>query len=137
MLRDKAEIARLWMAGMNEHGLPPLDLCHEQIEIVNVKEFMVQGTYSGHPGVRRWAVENFDVLSEARFDLEEVIDTGDGETLVTVQRAVGQSAHSGLEIDLSWAALWIIRDGTIVRITGYRNKAEAMTAVEERECRPS
>jgi uncharacterized protein len=129
MSRENVEVARLWLAGLNEQGMPPLDLCDDRIEIGNVAQFLVQGPYHGHAGVRQWVADAFDVISNRRFELDEAIDTGDGETVVTVQRALGHSSHTGLELELPWAAVWTIRDGKVVRIQGYASKAKALEAV--------
>jgi ketosteroid isomerase-like protein len=133
MSRENVEIVRRWMEGLNQEGVPPLDLCDEQIQIGNVKEFVVQGPYHGHAGVREWVTDAFDVISDRRFELEEAIDGGDGETVVTVQRALGHSTHTGLKFDLSWAAVWTIRSGKVVHIQGYLTKGAALEAVRLRE----
>src|SRR5918999_1399767 len=111
MSRENVELVRLWMEGLSEKGMPPLDLCDEQIEIGNVKEFVVQGPYHGHAGVRQGVADAFDVANDRRFELDEAIDAGDGETVVSVQRAIGHSSNTGLEFDLRWAAVWTIRGG--------------------------
>ncbi len=116
------------MQGLDEDGLPPLDLCHEQIEIGNVEEFMMQGPYHGHAGIRQWVADGFDVLDGRRFALDETIDAGDGETVVSVQRALGRSTHTGLDFELRWAAVWTIRDEKVVRIQGYVGKTRALAA---------
>jgi ketosteroid isomerase-like protein len=94
---------------------------------------VVQGPYHGHAGVREWVSDAFDVINDRRFELEEAIDSGDGETVVTVQRALGHSTHTGLKFDLSWAAVWTIRSGKVVRIQGYLTKGAALEAVGLRE----
>ncbi len=63
-----------------------------------------------------------------RVEVEEALDGGDGETVVTVQRVRGQSSHTGLELDLRWAAVWTVRAGKVVRIQGYAGKRTALQA---------
>ena len=133
MSRENVDVVHRWIGGLDEEGLPPLDLCDERIEIGNVAEFVVQGPYYGHEGVRRWVTEAFDVVSERRFQLEEAIDMGDGETVVSVQRALGHSPHTGLPFDLPWAAVWTIRGGKAARIQGYVSKRAALEAVGQPE----
>ncbi|MDQ3469751.1 MAG: nuclear transport factor 2 family protein [Actinomycetota bacterium] len=113
--------------------MPRLELCDEHIEIRNVEEFLVQGPYHGHDGVRRWFAEAFDVISDPRFELDEVIDGGDGETIVTVQRVLGHSGHTGLELHLRWALVWTIRGGKVAFIQGYAGRREALKAAGLRE----
>ena len=129
MSRENVEVVRLWIQGLSEAGSPPLDLCDEQIEIGNVEEFVVQGPYHGHDGVRQWATDAFDVVVDRRFELNEAIDAGDGETVISVQRALGHSSHTGLKFDLKWVGVWTIRGGKVVRIQGYASKAQALEAV--------
>ena len=128
MSGGSSEIMRRWFDGLNRDGVPPLELCHEDIEIANVEEFIVQGPYHGHDGVRRWVTEAFDVVDDLRFALDEVVDAGDGEHFVTVQRAVGLSRHTGLEFNLRWAAAWTVREGKVARIHGYLRRRDALAA---------
>ncbi len=90
---------------------------------------MVQGPYNGHTGLRRWVTDAFDVIEDRRFELDEIIDAGDEETVVSVQRALGRASHTGLEVSLRWAAVWTIRGGKAARIQGYATKAQALNAV--------
>ena len=114
---------------MNEPGLAStLALSHEHIEIGNVKEFVVQGAWHGHAGVLQWLDDAFDVIADRKFEIDEVIDGDDGETVVTVQRATGVSTHTGLAFDLQWAAVWTIHDGKVQRVQGYATKAQALRA---------
>ena len=133
MSEEHLQVVRLWMKGLSDDGLPPLDLCDERIEIGNVAEFMVQGPYHGHAGVRRWVTDAFDVLGDRRFELVEVIDAGNGETVVSVQRAIGRSSHTGLELNLRWAAVWTIRGGKVAHVQGYVGKTAALEAAGLRE----
>ena len=36
--------------------------------------------------------------------------------------------HTGLDLDLPWAAVWTIKDGKALRSHGYMTKAEALKA---------
>ncbi len=129
MSQDNEEVIRLWWAGFNEHGVAPIDLCAERIELKNPPEFPQPGPYQGHAGMRQWAAETFDTVDEPRVEVEEVIETGDGETVVMVLRAVGRWKHMDMDADIPWAAVGIIRDGKLVSGQGYMSKAEALEAV--------
>jgi ketosteroid isomerase-like protein len=128
MATDNAELVRLWWAGLNEHGLPPLELCDERIEIRMFEGFPIQGPYHGHDGVRRYVRDTYDVIDELRVVLDEVVDAGDGETVVTAQRARGRASHTQLEVDYPWAVVWTVRGGKVVRARGHASKAEALEA---------
>lgn len=121
-------MARRWVEGLNDEARPTLEVSDAQIEIGNVKEFVVQGPWHGHAGVRQWLDDAFDVIADRRFEVDELIDCEDGETVVTVQRATGMSTHTGLAFDLQWAAVWKIRAGRVVHVQGYATKAQALRA---------
>lgn len=120
---------RGWLEGVNEPGLAPaLALSHDDIEIGNLPEFVVQGPYHGHAGVHTWFEDSFDVVVDRRMELEDITELDDGETVVTIQRVTGTSTHTGLAFDLRWAAVWKIRDGKVERIQGYATKGRALKA---------
>ena len=79
-------------------------------EIRNPPEFPVRGPYIGHDGARQWATEGWEVFSELHHQVEEIIEVGDGETLVSVQRTTGRMRYTDLKVDLQWAAIWSLRD---------------------------
>lgn len=122
------EFVRRWWATFHEDGLPSLDLCDEQIEISNPPQFPVRGTYRGHEGVRRWREDAFDVFDDLRVEVEDVIDAGDGETVVMMLRIAGVASHTRIPIDETWAAVWKIRDGKLVQAQGYISRREALRA---------
>ena len=51
MSHEGVEVARRWWAGFNDHGLPTLAVCDEEIEIGNVKH---RGPPSGRSETERW-----------------------------------------------------------------------------------
>jgi ketosteroid isomerase-like protein len=103
-----------------------LDLCDEEIEIRNVEGSATASGYSGHAGVRQWAVEVWEVFSELRHEVIEIVEAPDGETVVSVQRTRGRMRHSGLEADYTWAGLWKIRDGKIRSAEGFSSRRKAL-----------
>lgn len=129
-----ADVVRGWLEGVNEPGLAPtLELSHEHIEIGNLPEFVIQGPYRGHAGVKKWFDEAFDVVADRRMEVEDLTDLDDGETIVTVQLVSGTSTHTGLGFDLRWAAVWKVRDGKVDRVQGFATKGQAMKAAGARK----
>ena len=123
------EIVRRWWEGFNEDGMPPLVLCDEEIEIRNPPDFPVRGLFQGHDGVRRWRDQVFDIFDDGRVEPEDIVDVhGDGTTVLMLLRATGTASHTELKIDYEWAAVWMIRDGKVLRAQGYLNRAEALEA---------
>ena len=80
----------------------------------------------GHKEVRR----GFDEYHEAweRLDLrpEEIIDTGD-ELIVFVHEAA-RGRESGVVVETDTAMVSTLRDGLIVRVRGFMDRAEALEA---------
>jgi uncharacterized protein len=122
------EVVRRWWKGFHEDGMPPLDLCDAQVEISNPPEFPVRGTYRGHEGVRQWRTDAFDVIDELEVETEKLIDVGDGETVVMLLRLRGLASHTRIPIDETWAAVWTIRNGKLLRAQGYISRRAAMRA---------
>jgi ketosteroid isomerase-like protein len=71
----------------------------------------------------------FEVIDEPRIELVEIIDAKDGETVVTVQRALGRMRHTQLEADFRWATVWTVKAGNVLRAQEYATKAEGLEAV--------
>ena len=137
MSEENVEIVRRWWAALNKDGTPPLELCDERIEISNPASFPNRGPYRGHNGVHEWMVDTWEVIDEPHHEVEEVIDVGDGETVVSVQRTTGRMSHSQLNVDLQseegrqgaqWAAVWTISGGRALSAQGYMTRAEALEA---------
>ena len=123
------EIVRRWWEGFNENGMPPLALCDEGIEIRNPPDFPVRGLFQGHDGVRRWRDQVFDIFDNPRVEPEYIVDVGgDGETVLMMLRATGTASYTQIAVDVSWAAIWTIRDGKLLRAQGYLSRADALEA---------
>jgi ketosteroid isomerase-like protein len=65
--------------------------------------------------------------------VEEVIDVGDGATVVSVQRTQGRTQHMQIDTNTQWASVFTLRDGKILRGQGYLSKDEALAAAGLRE----
>jgi ketosteroid isomerase-like protein len=85
---ETVEIVRSLWADL-ERGDVRLDLCDEQIELRTIAAIPVGDEYRGHDGVRQWANEVWEVFSEFHNELEEIVEGGGGETVVTVVRTKG------------------------------------------------
>ena len=132
MSQENVDVARALWAGL-ERGDVRLDLCDEQIELRTAAEIPVADEYRGHDGVRQWATDVWEVFSEFHNEVEEVIESENGENVVTVVRTNGRMRHTGLEAKLRWAVAWTFRDGKAIRGQGFLSKAEALKAAGLRE----
>jgi ketosteroid isomerase-like protein len=90
------------------------------------------GVQRGREGFRR-VVEGFwDEFDDSHIELHEVIDAGDQVFISATFRRRGK--HSGAET--SWGplwAVWVVRDGRVVRWQGFADRDAALEAAGLRE----
>jgi ketosteroid isomerase-like protein len=120
-------VRRAWQA-VSSHGDLPFDLWDEDLRIDNMPEFPIQGPYNGHEGLAQWRQDIAEVIEDLRFDVKEVIDL-DEERVLSVQRAAGRAAHTGIEMDVLWASVLTLHEGKIVHAQGYWTPEQAREAV--------
>ena len=128
-----AEIARLSWEGLEQDPQElHLEYFDESVELLNPPQFPVTGPFRGHEGVRRWAGEIWEVLSDYHTDIEEQLEP-DSETVVDIVRTRGRMRHTGLEADLRWAVVWRFREGKVVRVEGFFSLRDALRAAGLRD----
>ena len=83
--------------------------------------------YRGHDGIRTFWRTWFEGWENVSFDYEDFIDAGARVITVLTQRMRGRT--SGVDQEwVSYAQTWTIRDGKIVRVEFFPNRAEALEA---------
>jgi len=84
------------------------------------------GEWHGRDGlaenVRLW----INAWDDLRVQPEEFIDVGDKVVVLTRQTAIAKT--SGIPLDREFADLWELRDGTVVELRFYFNRADALEA---------
>jgi ketosteroid isomerase-like protein len=129
MSEEHVEIVRRFWAALNEDPPRlPLEFVDESTEIRNPPEFPLKGPFRGREGARVWMQEVWEILTGLHFEVEDVIDAGDGETVISVQRVQGETRHMRLGTNLRWAAVWTFRAGKVLRAQGYMSRQEALEA---------
>ncbi len=103
------------------------DLWHEDAEVVNAKGWVVEATYLGREGVRRWWGELQEAFSDLHLQVDE-IEPLDGDRFVTVQRLVGRFRTTGIPMDAPWASVVTVKDGLIFHAEGFMSKRQALEA---------
>lgn len=84
--------------------------------------------YYGHEGVRAFWRVWFAAWETAGFEYEEFIDAGDRVIAILSQRMRGRA--SGIEVEWnSYAQVWTVRGGNIVRVEFFANRREAFEAL--------
>jgi ketosteroid isomerase-like protein len=90
------------------------------------------GPIHGRVAMRAYLQDWIDTFDDLTVEPLELIDAG-GEQVVAVFRFGGRAKLSGVETDLTYAALYTIRDGKIARGREYWTKEQALKAAGLRE----
>jgi ketosteroid isomerase-like protein len=86
------------------------------------------GVHVGHDAWRSWLSGRAESLSDARFEVTELIDVPpDRVVLVAYMRGTGRA--SGVETEGRGAAVVALQDERLARITLYQTRGEALKAV--------
>ena len=88
---------------------------------------VVEGTWRGYDGVRRFVEDQAAVIEGMRCDPDEYIDAG--ERVVVPFRLHGRARETRLPIDFRYVHVLTMRDGKIVHLRLYGSKAKALEAV--------
>ena len=84
--------------------------------------------YVGHAGFRRFLTEWLEVWDEFEVGVDELIPTADGR-VVSLFWQRGEGRQSGLAMDVAWAMVAAVRDGSIARMEVYDDRTAALKAV--------
>ena len=85
----------------------------------------------GLDAMRAYIQDWFDHFEDLRLEPEELFDAGD--RVVAVQRLAGRARRSGIETELRYAVVYVVKDGKIVSGREYLTRAEALEAASVRE----
>jgi ketosteroid isomerase-like protein len=86
-----------------------------------------QGVYRGHAGYARYLGDWGAAWSTWTFAPEEFIDAG--ECVVAIIRMKAKGESSGIAIDRQDGLVYKLRDGKVVRLDYYNNRAQVLEAV--------
>ena len=90
-----------------------------------------ESRYLGRDGLTQWFRSATDAWEMITVEHEELIDRP-GDRVLAVERWVFRG-RDGIELELELPNLYTFRDGLIVRIDGFTDKAEALEAAGLRE----
>jgi ketosteroid isomerase-like protein len=91
-----------------------------------------RGPIHGKDALRAYVQDWLDTFDDFRFEPVELIDAGE-DKVIAVMRIRGRAKLSGVETDLTYAALYTIRDAQIARGREYAARDEALEAAGLRE----
>jgi ketosteroid isomerase-like protein len=90
------------------------------------------GPIHGKAEMRAYLQDWFDTFDDLKVEPLEVIDAGQDQA-VAIVRFGGRAKLSGVEADLTFAALYTVRDGKVARGREYWTRDEALEAAGLRE----
>jgi ketosteroid isomerase-like protein len=85
------------------------------------------GVYRGPDEWREWLTGRWEGLTEARFDVAEVIDAPP-DRVVVVAHMRGRGRASGVEVAALGASVWTLRSGQVTGATMYQTRKQALEA---------
>jgi ketosteroid isomerase-like protein len=85
------------------------------------------GPLHGKDAVRAYMQDWQDTFDDLRSEPVELIDAGE-DNVIAVIRIGGRAKLSGVETDLTYAALYTLRDGKVARGREYWTREEALKA---------
>jgi ketosteroid isomerase-like protein len=85
------------------------------------------GVYNGHEGVIRLLQENAALWEDINVAIDEILE-GEGGRVVAFIRATGKGKHTGVDVELASAQVWMLRDGKATRVRLYLDRQEALEA---------
>ena len=98
-----------------------------EVEVINAEGWVIQTTYRGHEGLRRWWADLAEAFGDFDIELDDVMEI-DEERVLTTQRFVGHFRTTDIPFNGAWASILWIRDGRVVRAQGFLSKRRAMRA---------
>jgi ketosteroid isomerase-like protein len=104
-----------------------LAVCDEDIEFFPLRS-VIEGSYRGHAGIRKWWADTAENWETFRIEAEEVCDLGDGRLVAAgVIHAKGKGGGVPLDIPTSW--LTEMDAGRARKVKFFFDRDEAFRAV--------
>jgi ketosteroid isomerase-like protein len=94
-----------------------------QVVLNPIDEEASSGFDAMRSDMERWA----SAFDELKVTIEEIIDAGD--QVVVVAHHQGRGRASGVEIDTRFYEVYALREGKVLRVDEYTERAEAFEAV--------
>jgi uncharacterized protein len=83
-------------------------------------------THRGLEAIRRYFAQWVEMFEGIDFRAKELIDAGD--KVFAWMRFSGTGTTSGVPVEMEQAQVWTFRDGKVVRVEEYFDRAEALEA---------
>ena len=109
---------------------PEVELDASRVGVPDL-EADADGISRGHAGLRRFFREWHQAWGRIEYDYEELIDAG--QHVISVVNRRGRGRSSGAEVELHVALVWTLREGKVVRVVWFPDRAEALEAAGLRQ----
>ncbi len=126
MSQENVETVRQGFEHFVATGEPLWAIFDEEVE-VHDHDTMDQGEYRRHAGVVRWLDDWAAAWSGFSMEPEEFLDAGERVVGVFRMKATGRS--SGVAVERQDAMVFTVRNGKVVRLDYYNNRAQAVKDV--------
>ena len=83
-------------------------------------------SYVGHEGVRKWIANVRDMWGTVMVELQETIEVGSDRVLAVARWRF--EGRDGIEVEEELPTAFTLRDGLVIRVDGFTDKAEALKA---------
>jgi ketosteroid isomerase-like protein len=129
MSEENVEVVRTCQQAFERGGLDALaEYCADDIDYRAIEGALDDhGPIHGKDAVRAYVQDWQDTFDDLTSELVELIDAGE-DNVVAVFRNRGRAKLSGVETELTYAALYTFRDGKVARGREYWTREEALEA---------
>ena len=130
-LRENVAVVRaIFEAGARGDAATVLDLYDPQIECDASRSplpRLIGGDgFTGHDGLRRFFRERAEAWEQVEDEYEELIEC-EGQ-VVSVNTVRARGGASGIDVSISMAGVWTVRDRKVVRVAWFATREEALEA---------
>ena len=133
MSQENVDIVRKACEAWMTTGKRVLELLDPEVEwdTTHFEGWPESKVYSGREEVSRFLDEWLASWDAYEAGVDEILDAGDRVVALWWQRMTGR--ESGVPVELASAQVWTLRDGRVIRIDNYTDRAEALESVGLRE----
>ncbi len=126
MGESNAQIVERAYARFKESGSPEPSLVGPGFvwDMTHMASWPEQPLYEGREGMRQFLSEWTAAWEDWRMELEATHEAAD--KVVAVLHQTGRSRASGLEVEMTFAQVWTMRDGKYRRMDMYSDVAKAL-----------
>jgi ketosteroid isomerase-like protein len=86
-----------------------------------------QRVFHGHDGIREFFRGWLQAFEDYEGEIHDLVDVGDKVVFTAVDRARGK--QSGVKVDRRHAQVWTMREGKVMRIQCFDDRAQALEAL--------